>query len=296
MKYAKSMYRGGEIIDAEQSISYKDYKELGLICPFCNAAVFYRSGSIQSRIDKNEQTAQVTIPPSFCHFKEKNPECELRAKRADGINYIDQLKAEAKGQRLELFNKHLWKIISDYLPFPYKRIKTTVNFDRSLLAEVYKQMRISLLAEKQVFADIKEAFFDNDPINPNNISKFAEFTAEQKEAKTKIFNAIDKQLQVKIVQEIMQFLITKSGNYTYERMIKISLVDLASDYYRNEYDINPDFVLVNTIMDSVCRITLRQDPKPLICSFIMILCNINWIYYLYELKNDKKDRTITKKS
>lgn len=112
MRYSISMYRGGFQVDVE-TCDHTSAKNLGLICPFCKEAVFYRSGSKYVKDSK-----EISVKPSFVHYAIEGDEltagveCENRAKRQDGIDYLKRLEIESKNQRLKLYNDHLWEIVN----------------------------------------------------------------------------------------------------------------------------------------------------------------------------------------
>ena len=106
------MYLGGDVVNADEC-DFDSYKKLGLVCPFCNEAVFLRAGFIGKRGSKS-----VDIPACFSHFptsKETMEDCERRSLSKEGRAEIERIKTEARNQRLELYNKHLWEMISTAL-------------------------------------------------------------------------------------------------------------------------------------------------------------------------------------
>jgi len=62
MKYAKSMYFGGDIVFADEC-NYQSAQKLGLKCPFCDSAVFLRSESV-----RNVKGKLQLISPYFAHY------------------------------------------------------------------------------------------------------------------------------------------------------------------------------------------------------------------------------------
>lgn len=100
MDIAKAMYRGGEIIHANECDS-SSYKNLGLLCPFCSQEVYLRKGDIRKAY--------------FAHFHATSSrqveDCELRASvygnSTQNISFI-----EDRWQRLEIFKKHFLGMIS----------------------------------------------------------------------------------------------------------------------------------------------------------------------------------------
>lgn len=112
MKYAIAMYRAGFQVAADDC-NHESAKKLGLICPFCKEAVFLRQGSAYPRSGKN-----VLVSASFAHYHSDEPtakQCELRAVRKEGKDYLAYLDAESKNQRLKLFNDHLWAMLANQI-------------------------------------------------------------------------------------------------------------------------------------------------------------------------------------
>ena len=96
MLKAKSMYFGGEIINASEC-DYATSRNLGLICPFCNSAVFIRSESVRQRNGKIQ-----LVRPYFAHYpggSETNWDCDKRLHTNQGREQIEKLKIQARDQR-----------------------------------------------------------------------------------------------------------------------------------------------------------------------------------------------------
>lgn len=110
MKQAKSMYQGGELIDAKYC-DYDSCKELGLLCPFCDEPVFL----VRECVRQRQKSHKVfLVDPFFSHYKSGDiSECELRSRSIEGQAYLEQLSPVKKGQRLELFNKFFWEMVKD---------------------------------------------------------------------------------------------------------------------------------------------------------------------------------------
>lgn len=110
MLEAKSMYFGGEIIAAAEC-DYQTSRELGLTCPFCNSAVFLRSESVREVKGRIQ-----LVRPYFAHYPSgdaNNLDCEKRSRTKQGKEKIEQIKIQARNQRLNLYNAHLWEIFSE---------------------------------------------------------------------------------------------------------------------------------------------------------------------------------------
>jgi hypothetical protein len=107
MEIAKSLYRGGEVIRADDKfLSYSSYRQLGLRCYFCGEPVCLRKGGIRK--------------PHFAHFPSINPEkfeeCILRqAKHNDSSYYNWYDLIEGRNQRLEAFQRYFLDILANHI-------------------------------------------------------------------------------------------------------------------------------------------------------------------------------------
>ncbi len=106
MRYAFSIYWGGTVVDA-LDCDYESSRELGLHCPFCNEALFYRAG--YHRIMPDQSCQQVA--PSLAHYPNLGKECELRATRPEDKPTCNNWEIQSRNQRLTLYNKHFVDII-----------------------------------------------------------------------------------------------------------------------------------------------------------------------------------------
>lgn len=114
MLTAKSMYHGGELVQAiDVNLDFDSFKELGLLCPFCNEPVFLCGETVR----QSSKTKKLSyIQPHFKHFPGGDPtdlDCEKRYFTPEGKRYLDAMRAERRGQRLELFNRYFWEIVSN---------------------------------------------------------------------------------------------------------------------------------------------------------------------------------------
>lgn len=99
MFYAKSMYRGGEIVYADdENISYSSYIQNGICCLECNEDVILKGGS-----EKRTH---------FAHHKAiHDSQCVLRVNVDGGSKIWSGFNPEGKSQRRELFQEHFLKMI-----------------------------------------------------------------------------------------------------------------------------------------------------------------------------------------
>ncbi len=136
MKIAKSMYLGGIEVFADQIESYEDYKNLGLTCPYCNEAVFWRSRS-EYKISSNKAVHRASC---FAHFG-SDTECVAKFAQLRKVcaSELSQFK-ESKNQRLKIYNAHLWEMLNSSLEVHPKLIKKIEKIvGRSILEEFVKK-------------------------------------------------------------------------------------------------------------------------------------------------------------
>lgn len=104
MKYARSIFLGGELIDATDA-NHSDYFDKGLICPFC-----YEKVHFSNSYEKLVNGKIVNYSASFKHHKGDPLDCEARAKSSEGKDLLQIISKDAKTQRVELWKKYLWDI------------------------------------------------------------------------------------------------------------------------------------------------------------------------------------------
>lgn len=135
MKYALSIYRGGELVSAlADDIDHNSSKSLGLVCPFCNESVYWvrgcdRASAQYKRGDKLVNRAGSVLPPVWRHYEinVSTKMCDKRALTPAGKSTIKALGRPAEAQRLGLFNRRFWEIYSFEKDIPekiYKRAST----------------------------------------------------------------------------------------------------------------------------------------------------------------------------
>jgi len=229
MRYAKSIYRGGEIIDASLC-DYESSKKLGLICPFCSQAVFLRAGSYYERHGK-----KIVSPWSFCHYHSDDPlalECELRAKRKDGKEYIERLRIESRNQRLKLFNTRMTDILNQCWTDNYQYIKQlyklygkkwievkTIELRHELNSNFSFYLTELEMIHKQV---CKPKLYDN----PNDLG-LKIWTKQEIQEQNQKLSFIDKQIHFTICTEVLEFLSTRTGGYAFLKFLSLAIISLS---------------------------------------------------------------------
>lgn len=233
MKYAKSILRGGEIINAS-ACDYESTKLLGLVCPFCSQAVFFRSGSFYTRKGK-----QISSPESFSHYHSEDllatdKDCELRSSRPEGEEYLQRLKIEAKNQRLSLFNKRLWLIVkSSY------SVNSLREVDKAFKKEWLQTT--SIQCHKELARDLSLYQTELEQLKRFSVEQQKEkllcpaWTKEESFRDYENCSYIDKQINLVIAKEALEFLSTSTGKYAFLKILKLSIQTLSLSMYSLAY-------------------------------------------------------------
>src|SRR6478672_1495501 len=118
MKFARSIYLGGEIIEANDSrLNNQSYKDLGLYCPQCGEEVHLRYGSIKEAY--------------FAHFKKTTEKkCNFRVEASNNNTGKWTDLEEGRGQRRILFQKHFLYIITINAPDFFEILNTVELFKK----------------------------------------------------------------------------------------------------------------------------------------------------------------------
>ncbi len=233
MKDAKSIYRGGDIVDASDC-DFESSRKLGLICPFCSEAVYLRSGGL--RHFNGESTI---FTPSFCHYPnslknvDTSVDCERRSTTPDGIREIEKIKSEKRNQRLELYNLHLWSMI--------------VSRSKNKFDELLKKYRSEYAGEALLWfrAWVKDQFlttwgadfYFDVAIKPGLQARF-ESPSKYFNEKGTLFGLVQVIKQFSktdfhfdLCREIIQFVRTRTGELVFENLadLAIALVIFGND-------------------------------------------------------------------
>lgn len=219
MKFAKSMYLGGDLVSPTEC-DRDSYKEFGLTCPFCSNAVFLRAESIRSL--KNDRIT--IIPATFSHFPNvANLDCEAYSITSAGLQELQKHREQAKSQRLVIYQNNLWNIITAN--------KNSVMLEGALDASVNYQKytnksKHSAINEAMLAFDRNFKIYLNTPNlkdwsmnfikavkNTSNKSLMTDKNPAQFHISVvKYFNNCDLELHYEITLEILEFLSTRSGN------------------------------------------------------------------------------------
>lgn len=299
MRYAVSIYLGGEVVSASELTADKDpysyTRRFGLVCPNCKEAVFWR---------RDWMRGNTFVPSSFCHYHNDDPvfqECDLRSRRIDNSEYKLQLDMEAKKQRLELFNKYFWDIFQEnsfYSSLLRQAIKlrSIKGLGLQALPKVRRELRVnsdfwqseleSLLSSAQGGLILGNGF---SPL-------YKVFGKEPTLEAIHYISKLDKRVQSLISQEAMLFLSTRTGGFALEKIVRFSLVKLADAFilansegsdrsHSQQIEISGSLDSVTTCLPALTRIV---DSKTdfLVRSVITSIIAINWVKVFKEKSSE----------
>lgn len=225
MLEAKSIYLGGDIVSA-QECNYESYLKLGLKCPFCNSAIFLRAAS--SRVIKG---IQKPITAYFAHFPSgtnDNWDCIARAKSVAGRQEIEQIKIEAREQRLKVYNNKLWELMITDLQLTNRKMKEI----RKSIGEREIENKTKIV-RIEIVNNLDKLCQEIDHISKSLSSRDASFikamSQSPKDAKKMIsmsseyLGQCDRRLHTAICCEVLQFLSTKSGNWVLSKLVALAI-------------------------------------------------------------------------
>lgn len=211
MLTAKSMYHGGELVSAiDVNVDFDSYKTLGLLCPFCNEPVFLCGETVR----QSSRTKKLSyIQPHFKHFPGGDPmdfDCEKRSISSEGKRYLDAIRAERRGQRLELFNRYFddittfgfrakkWQQYWGSVPPPAPAVYT-----HQQVSQWWTQNATGLIASSASLVDYTLSLSP-----PTTFDKSEDlFWSRLQDLKT----TIDKNIHKLIVAEAIEFLTTRKA-------------------------------------------------------------------------------------
>lgn len=210
---AISMY-SGEIFYA-RDCDYEDCKKHGLICPFCDSALFLRAESTRNIGGKLK-----LFNAYFAHYATGTPDnwdCEKRSHSKAGRQHIERLKVQARNQRLKLYNAYFWDLFcrrrSDK-----RRIQVQLNEVRSLFGDKWCQQR-SIEVRKEWERALPDVYTFIDA-SVKDIRVRADDAGNLEHHLLQEGNA--KRHQV-ICNEIAEFLASNTAGYAFEKLFKYCL-------------------------------------------------------------------------
>ncbi|HEY9874507.1 MAG TPA: hypothetical protein V6D12_13785 [Candidatus Obscuribacterales bacterium] len=284
MRYGKSMYRGGLVVDAV-SCDYESSRQLGIVCPFCSEAVYLKKSFQYVRDGK-----EITASAAFCHYHSDSPTaqaCELRSLRRDGEEYIRSLEAQARGQRLELYNKRLWEFIKNEIETTYLN-EVPKNFGKAWIEKIVKLARIDL--SKHLDLNLEKArrlwqeqltrgIHIEDPAIAETIK--LKWTSQKTSAEIRNLNPFDRQLYYLILEEVINFLATHTGRYAYEKIFQYALVILCVKVQESNPDLPVPYNIVSAHSGEVKK---NLDLNLVNSVIVLILTRVKWINLLRSTK------------
>ncbi len=218
------MYRAGLQVGAD-NCDYDSAKRLGIICPFCKEAVFLRRGNYHERSGR-----PVIVPNSFAHYGSDDlvaKQCELRAKRQEGIEYLDRLRAESKRQRLKLYNDHLWEMIAADRNISRQQLlqqrkwfgmKAITAFSKTVCRCWQKHQPSG--ANYGIIAEAVKAISTGEALDLYR----SPLVKEETQLQSIWMNNIDQALHLMICCEISDFLGTRTAGYALEKICAACLL------------------------------------------------------------------------
>lgn len=235
MQLSASIRYGGLLVNASDC-SYEDYKNLGLVCPNCHESVFLIQGH-DRHYSKTNKT--ITVAQHFNHRENKSAQaialCELRVKQISAAE-IKRRENASKNQRLRLFNRHLWNILTTCYKldnFTQRQQLVEQGFIKvcldpqialqikkaytSLLSQMLAKERDRLISQSEQFInDLRSKVTQEQQLHENLQPIIALWR-----------QAIDCKMQVEIYQEVIAVLVQKKHLPILEKLIEISLYNLA---------------------------------------------------------------------
>ncbi|BDA74432.1 hypothetical protein CAL7716_085980 [Calothrix sp. PCC 7716] len=245
MKYASSLLYGGMLVDAEKA-DYKDYARLLLRCPFCGEAVFLVAGKHREEharmAPKSKQIVLVkasSVSPAFAHFPGiASQNCELRSAKINS-SFIARCKTKSRNQRLKVFQNSFGKLFEN-------------NIDNGVsLLSIYKKS--NQFTPDKYFEDIEKDMrrdFMKRFLNKNNLAEFKDFAKTLCEAALENPDkalrlddnfedskawlvSLELDLHLQIVDEVIDFLQTKTANLFIEKLFDKGFYAWLDSYLDN---------------------------------------------------------------
>lgn len=204
------MYFGGEIIKASDC-NYQSSRELGIVCPFCSSAVFLRSQSTREVKGKIQ-----LVRPYFAHYPTGNPDnwdCDNRSHTKQGREEIEQIKIQARNQRLKLYNAHLWEMFAESHGITHAQL----NKVRSVFGERWCETT-SVLVRHEWRLCLDSVYTYIDAVIQDNLIGI-------KSAQIKEHYLLDCDIKFHqvICNEVADFLSTDSSGYVFHKLFKFSI-------------------------------------------------------------------------
>lgn len=296
MRYSKSMYWAGWVIDADEC-DYNSSKQLGLLCPFCSEAVYLIRGYTRKMAESGKEHA---IRASFGHYESESKSdvdvCELRSTRPEGKEYIEKLKMEGRNQRLKLFNRRFIEIFMTSHKIPPRDLKyCKQSFGEKWLTKTYQLVRVAWRQQRAEISRNSEDYF-NLAIKqsalelPPELKDFQEFMKqhgggeltdeidkiyppERRQAHLARMQSYDAPFHLSICNEAIEFLATRTAGYALEKMVLIAAVKHASVLAVMKYGSASDWEYVLEMIPE----TRKAQVSELINIIAGLIGNADWV-------------------
>jgi len=253
------MFLCGEIISVEEC-NFESSRDYGLICPLCSEAVFIRSGGLRNQTLRNGKKRVQFINPYFAHYHtgvEFQSYCENRAHTKEGRDRVEQLKIEAKNQRLKLYNHHLWEMFQvDRNVRSGKRKQLIREFGKDFFVaiavrsretwadrinKVYEEIEdwASAIAQSNSLDELADYY----GMNQHRLDEMYGFPVEDEFHNQSDYfqNHCDLRVHKAIVSEIADFLTTRTSGFFWENFVQAWAFNPHVAYRFSELMKSPSF-------------------------------------------------------
>lgn len=276
MKYAKSMYRAGFIVDAEDC-DYNSAKDLGLVCPFCSEALFLRRGHLRGKSSY--------VEAAFCHYHTDDPiadDCELRAQRPEGQTYIMKVDAESRQQRLEIYNKRLTDLIFD------AEQRNTSKRAKRVFKKTFNQHWVEKtpLEYKRLWASNKTDLYQTlveltQALSMGDFSHYSRaqtFAPSLKQELQETFTKLDSKLHLTICGEVIDFLSTRTAGYAFSNLFFLALHVQCEISSEELYGFREKITLSSELLAKI-----KANPMGTLGIVLNFVADTNWVKKLTPL-------------
>ena len=243
MQYAKSMRYGGVFVEAHKC-DRESYLKLGLLCPVCNAPVFYVSGK---QIPDHERKVKDKIIPVkgskvdafFSHFEADKYSEMCKAKEKPSIaaptrKDVVDAKNNLQKQSLKLFNAHFFDILKTS-PYMVSYEQDVMFYVEGLCRESDKSREATLSILKGIETGFGLYF-------RQNLSKTKELL-DAGIAYTGIELLLEQELNHQVALEALNFLATSPAKKILSNLFKKACaeeIQQTANYYDELKKDNPD--------------------------------------------------------
>lgn len=229
MRYGIAMYRGGMVVDA-QDCDHQTTRDLGVICPYCSEALFWRSGSEFLRNKGTPKEVKVIVPSALCHYStsDTGEACELRSQTSQGKQDIDRLAAQSRQQRLDLYNKHLWSMFSADRNMNRQAMQSIRKaYGDKWIEDMAKKVQAAFGKRTGDWRVIVERYVQNlssasDQDFRNEVAQYGQlapdYMIDDAIAQAQYFSRVDAKIHIEICSEIIGFLGTRTAKYAFKQI------------------------------------------------------------------------------